>query len=58
MKDYVRIAKSMLDLDNKDDLPPSLSEILNGVNSLCEKYGTELISRQVIATIIYNWKTK
>lgn len=58
MPEYEKIARSMLNLDLKDDLPPSLSHTLERVDELCRLAGGKLQSRQVIALLIHFWETR
>jgi hypothetical protein len=56
--DYEQIAKKMLTLSKNDNLPKELERELEGVDNLCRHAGGKLITRQLIAYIIYKYLDK
>lgn len=51
---YLHTAATMLDCDVRN-LPEKVEDELNELNILCEMAGGTLVSRQIIAQVIYKY---
>jgi hypothetical protein len=54
MYDYIETAAKILNID-ETELDPELTSRLHKINELCTNSGAQLGSRQLIATIIFDW---